>query len=615
VRALLAGWAGGKPAAAARPRLEALEDRLVPSGYTPTGVEQEFLERLNDARANPTAYGQSVGVDLSGIAPSQPLAFNTALIQSSRDHSIDMNVNNFFGHNGSDGSTPFQRMSADGFPWVGAAESIAAGQPNVEAALQALIVDAGVADLGHRKQLLSFGGAPYTSEQQTGVGVVLGGSGSYHNYYTIDSGNTADTHPIITGVVYNDVNKNGVYDAGEGLGGVTITVSGVGSITTWDSGGYSFEVSPGTYTVTASGGGLKSPITSTITVGSWNYRLNFVGGQAQPPVFEPIQDQTVAAGSSVTVSMSATDPNGLPITFSATSVTLAYALKQQYGWFFSGNNYFNYGGKQDKWFQGAGGAWFFILPSGALYKWDGTANQATGTLIATFDASYYANPALLYNASSAAPASTTVVGNQLTVKPNAGFTGVIVVTATASDGLASSSQSFKVTVTGNVNQPPVLNQPSNASIAKGTSYTTTLSATDPDGDAITYSAVVASQAYQLRQQYGWFFGGSDYYNWGGKNEKWFQGAGGAWFFILPSGALYKWDGSGQATGTLIATMQTAYYANISLLYNATPGATVSLNGNVLTVTPDATFVGVLTVTATASDGSLSDSKSFTVTVS
>src|SRR5262249_41819266 len=140
------------------------------------------------------------------------------------------------------------------------------------------ITDAGVSDLGHRKQLLSWGGSPYTAEQETGVGIVMGGSGSYHNYYTIDSGNTADTRPFLTGVVFNDANANGKYDIGEELGGATITIAGVGATMAWPSGGYSYQLSPGTYTVTASGGGLSAPITKTVTVGSTNYRLNFING-------------------------------------------------------------------------------------------------------------------------------------------------------------------------------------------------------------------------------------------------------------------------------------------------------------------------------------------------
>src|SRR5262249_15419246 len=101
-----------------RPLVEELEYRLVPSGYQPTAYDQLFLEELNDARANPTAYGQSIGLDLSNVAPSQPLAFDTRLIQSATVHSQDMNVSNYFGHTGSDGSDPGLRMTSAGFSWT-----------------------------------------------------------------------------------------------------------------------------------------------------------------------------------------------------------------------------------------------------------------------------------------------------------------------------------------------------------------------------------------------------------------------------------------------------------------------------------------------------------------
>jgi hypothetical protein len=173
-------------------------------------------------------------------------------------------------------------MAADGFPQVGAAESIAAGYPTPEDALAGLIIDSGVSPPGHRYQLLSIGGVPYTGEQQTGVGIVLNGTGSYHNYYTIDSGYTADTSPFLLGVVYSDLNHNGLYDNGEGLGGVTITAIGSGGTyqtTTWGSGGYNLQVLPGIYTVTASGGAMGSGVSRVVAVGLSNYRLNF-----NPPI-------------------------------------------------------------------------------------------------------------------------------------------------------------------------------------------------------------------------------------------------------------------------------------------------------------------------------------------
>ena len=57
-----------------------------------------------------------------------------------------------------------------------------------------------------------------------------------------------------------------------------MNVLGVGAVTTWDSGGYTIALPPGTYTVVASGGGLATPLTRTVTVGSGNARLNFGQG-------------------------------------------------------------------------------------------------------------------------------------------------------------------------------------------------------------------------------------------------------------------------------------------------------------------------------------------------
>ena len=69
--------------------------------------------------------------------------------------------------------------------------------------------------------------------REVGVGVVQNGTGPYRHYYTIDTGFTADTRPFLTGVVYSDHNRNGKYDAGEGIGGARVTIAGVGYVTTW----------------------------------------------------------------------------------------------------------------------------------------------------------------------------------------------------------------------------------------------------------------------------------------------------------------------------------------------------------------------------------------------
>jgi uncharacterized protein YkwD len=265
-------------AAQRRPCLfvEHLEARLVLSAVQPSAAEQLMLEELNDARANPAAYGAAVGLDLANVAPSQPLAFNPALLQAAEQHSQDMDVRAYFAHVTPDGADPGMRLTQDGFFWNSWGESIAGGSafPQPANALSALIIDTGVMDLGHRRQLLAID-PMYQGQNQVGVGIMQNSAGPLVNYYTIDTASSPAAGPFLTGVVFNDLNGTGKYALGEGLGGVSIAVNGVPTVATWNAGGYSIALAPGSYAVTASGGGLPAPITSTVTVGAGNVRLNF----------------------------------------------------------------------------------------------------------------------------------------------------------------------------------------------------------------------------------------------------------------------------------------------------------------------------------------------------
>src|SRR5262249_36671940 len=138
--------------------VEELESRNLLAGFQPTAVEQLFLEQLNDARANPAAYGASIGLDLRNVAPAQPLALNALLIQAARLHSVDMATRAYFAHVTPEGLGPGARMTAVGFGWHGYGESIAGGSafPVPADALRGLIVDDGVPDLGHRRHLLAI---------------------------------------------------------------------------------------------------------------------------------------------------------------------------------------------------------------------------------------------------------------------------------------------------------------------------------------------------------------------------------------------------------------------------------------------------------------------------
>lgn len=288
---------------APRPRtrlaVEELEPREPPAGMEPTAVEQEYLERLNDARANPAAYGAAVGLDLSGVTASPPLAFDTGLIEVARAHSQDMATRNYFAHETPEGVTPDQRIRSTGLKALATAESISAGGGTTfgmmfgpsglaqqipitfpyaaEDSLRDLIIDQGVPDLGHRRHLLAIDSSLKT-QRLVGIGFAQGGR-QPGNFYSLDTAAVKGKTSFATGVAFRDANGNGVYDAGEGLGGVRVQFKAKGSkraVTTWGSGGYTIALKKGTYKVTASGGGLASPLTRTVRVGSANVRVNFV---------------------------------------------------------------------------------------------------------------------------------------------------------------------------------------------------------------------------------------------------------------------------------------------------------------------------------------------------
>jgi len=83
---------------------------------------------------------------------------------------------------------------------------------------------------------------------------------------------------FLTGVAYQDANGNHVYDAGEGLAGVTVTLDrGAWYATTGTAGGYAIPVpiNSGTYTAKADGGPFHAA-TADVTVGADSVKLDWV---------------------------------------------------------------------------------------------------------------------------------------------------------------------------------------------------------------------------------------------------------------------------------------------------------------------------------------------------
>jgi hypothetical protein len=79
---------------------------------------------------------------------------------------------------------------------------------------------------------------------------------------------------ILSGIAFNDLNRDGVYEAGEELPGVTITIPGVGSTVTSSTGNYSIPLPAGNDTVVAQGSAIATPVVRTIAMGTGNMSLN-----------------------------------------------------------------------------------------------------------------------------------------------------------------------------------------------------------------------------------------------------------------------------------------------------------------------------------------------------
>ena len=98
------------------------------------------------------------------------LSYSEKATTSSRKHSEDMMIKNYFDHTNKENKSPFDRMEEEGINYKNAGENIAAGQSSAIYAHHAWMNS-----LGHRKNILG-------DYKYIGVGVIFGGY--YNIYYT-----------------------------------------------------------------------------------------------------------------------------------------------------------------------------------------------------------------------------------------------------------------------------------------------------------------------------------------------------------------------------------------------------------------------------------------------
>ncbi|WP_257457847.1 CAP domain-containing protein [Archangium lipolyticum] len=133
--------------------------------------ESQVLTLVNQKRA--------AGATCGGVAkPAVPaLTLDTRLRCAARKHSKDMGLNNFMSHTGSNGSSPWQRMTDAGYTYRWAGENVAAGYGTPSA-----VVDGWMKSSGHCNNIMS------SNFKQLGVGYYYAPSSTYKHYWTQDFG-------------------------------------------------------------------------------------------------------------------------------------------------------------------------------------------------------------------------------------------------------------------------------------------------------------------------------------------------------------------------------------------------------------------------------------------
>jgi hypothetical protein len=255
----------------------------------PGPEEQYYIELINRARSDPKAEGarlaattdpmilsayQQFGVNLTmmqaefnALAAAGPLAPNAALTAAARLHSQWMLATGTQDHNQSNPfNTPGQRISAAGYPWNTYGENLYAYSHSTWFGHAGFQVDWGSGGTGgmqdgrgHRMNIHE------SAFREIGVGVVAGSNGGIGpQLVTQDFGARALMPALGTGVVYYDLNQNHFYDAGEGVAGLTVNLSGASHYcTTAAGGGWVVPVTAGSAqrTVTFSGLGVNASAT------------------------------------------------------------------------------------------------------------------------------------------------------------------------------------------------------------------------------------------------------------------------------------------------------------------------------------------------------------------
>ncbi len=258
-----------------------LPDSAYDIGWAGLSAEEQLIvELVNRARLDPLSElsrqdeGFAAGVT---TASKEALAVVETLSDASDGHSQDMDNRDFFSHTNPDGDSPSDRALEDGhgtrfvgenIGWIGSTSTNFDEQARAEDHHDNLWDSD-----GHQQNFMS------DVWSEIGVGYDYGdylgyGGSTFVTEMFSDRGET-----YLTGVVIEDADGDEFYDIGEGQGDVRITAyDGEDSYATatWESGGYTLALPPGTYRVVFEGGDLDEAYETDVTIGDENVKLDVI---------------------------------------------------------------------------------------------------------------------------------------------------------------------------------------------------------------------------------------------------------------------------------------------------------------------------------------------------
>lgn len=263
----------------------------------------EFVYDLNRVRADPPAYATTAArpAEWESITRRPPLAFNPRLTAAAEAHAAAMGEGDFLSHRDPvTGTYPNQRLREAGYGLPAAlsdqgnaVELVVAGDTLVDAdtVLSELLDDLADPTRSRRNHLLGVAAASahaapdsaaLSGASEIGVGFCIAPDSSLENYWAIEIARQHVADLFLTGVIFEDADGDAAYDAGEGLGGLTVS-SGPLTTTTDATGAYRLPAGGGIHWLRVTGDSVAGAMEQLVRLDDQNVQVDFLVG-AEPQI-------------------------------------------------------------------------------------------------------------------------------------------------------------------------------------------------------------------------------------------------------------------------------------------------------------------------------------------